>query len=133
MRFALVAAFLSLALLLGGDSADAAGKKKKNKAASLLSGAIVSVEPSAADPNVGKVTIKTKANKKKATESKEVTFQVTKTTTVEQVTGKKGEVKTSPAYFRDLKAGTMVTARVGPGNQAEARSLQVRAGKKKNN
>jgi hypothetical protein len=132
MRLALVAAILGL-LLLVTSGVEAGGKKKAKKKGAVLKGSIVSVQPSTTDAGVGSVVIKTAANKKKGTTGMEVTVNVSKKTTFERVSGKKGQKQTNQAAFTDVGRGAQVVIHTAPGRQGEAQSVQIMKSKKKKN
>jgi hypothetical protein len=126
MRFALAVVALSLTLFLVSGSADAAAKKKKK--ASVVAGTVVSV-----DSGAGKVTVKTKGNKKKMTPGEEVTVSITKDTKIERVQGKKGSQQRTTAALSDVKQGSAILVRTNAGTQREAASVEIKGKKKKKN
>jgi hypothetical protein len=120
-------AALGLALLVGGEATAAAKKKKKN---SVVAGSVLSVQAEA--DGSGKITVKTKANKKKMTEGKEVTVSIPKDAKIERVTGKKGAQQRNTGTFSDVRTGSSVVIHTAPGSANQAASLEIKKGKKKN-
>src|SRR5262245_60733441 len=121
MRFVIAATVLSLVLLVGAD-AEAGAQKKKKKG--MLIGSVVSVQADA-----GKITLKTKGDKKKMTPGEEVTVSVSKETKIERIKGKKGSEQRSTATLSDVRQGAKIRVRTSKGAPREAQAIEIK-GKK---
>ncbi len=124
MRLASLVVALSLILLLIAGTSDAGGAKKKAK---KLKGTIVSVEATANSTDSGFITVKTG---KKGAQGTELKIEVTSSTKIESVKGKKGDKQSSPATFSDLAMGKKVLIYRSPGSETQAASIAIIAGKK---
>lgn len=117
---------VALTILFGAGAAEAA-KKKKAKA---IQAAIVTVD-AGREAGTGSLTIKEKAKKKNNVAAAERKIQVTKTTKVEKIVGKKKDKKTEAASFSDLQGGKQVTVTLRAGTTDQAERIQISAKKKK--
>jgi hypothetical protein len=124
---------LGLVFAVASDSLAAKAKKKKQAG---LTGVVTAVEPGKdSNKDGGTVTIKTFAGKKKAnaaTNGEEKKFLVTKGTTIEKVSGKKGQQETKTATFADIQNGARVVVTLKTGVEGSpAEKVQILEGKKK--
>ncbi|HZT81300.1 MAG TPA: hypothetical protein VFA26_13815 [Gemmataceae bacterium] len=127
MRTLRVALVLTVALALAAAASAAPGNAKgkgKGKKGHGVHGVVAKVDN---DGNHGTITVKVKA--KKGGTAAEKTFKVTKGTTFQRVSGKKGEKQTGSAVFADVKAGERV-AIVARGDVAEKVTITGKAKKK---
>jgi len=132
MRLLRTAAALLVVLALAatasaGDKAKKAGKKK---AAKPVQGLVVDFKKDEGK-DTGTVTVKLVKGKKKGGDSGEAmqkTFTITDTTKFEQISGKKGNVETKSAGFKDLAKDQKVTI-TAKGDTVE--SVKITAAKKK--
>lgn len=126
---------LVLALTITAEASAAKAKKKKN---SGLEGIVTAIESGTEEKkDTGTITLKVVAGKKKknaapAGNEPEKKIQVTKETTFEKVSGKKGQQEAKPASFSDLQKDSRVriTTKAGT-DSAKADKVQIVDGKKK--
>jgi hypothetical protein len=124
MRFAVAVSVVCLMLCAAATSEAGAQKKKKK---GLLIGSVVSVQADA-----GKITLKTKANKKKMTPGEEVTVSVGKDTKIERIKGKKGSEQRSTASLADVRPGAKIRVRTSRAAPRQAQAIEIKGKKKKN-
>jgi len=129
---------LVVALTITADASAAKAKKKKKN--SGLEGVVTAIESGSDDKkDTGTITVKMVAGKKKkknaapAGDAAEKKIQVTKESTFEKVSGKKGQLDTKPASFSDLQKNGQVRVTLKAGTQPDtAEKVQlVDSGKKK--
>jgi hypothetical protein len=125
---------LGVALSLLGSTAEAAKAKGKKKKEHALHGKVefVKLENKESDKgkDIGSITIKIHAKKKKGIPAKDETFRLAASTKVERVKGKKGDRTTETVTLAELKAGEHVHLLAKDG---EAKEIKImKKGKKKN-
>jgi hypothetical protein len=125
---------LGLSLSLLGSTADAAKAKAKKKDKALHGKVeVVKLEKDkeSEGKEIGSITIKIHAKKKKGIPAKEETIRLAAGTKVEKVKGKKGSAET--ATLSDLKPGEHVHVLLAKDGEAKEIKIVAKKGKKKSN
>jgi hypothetical protein len=123
---------LALSLMGSAEAAKAKAKKKKEHAHhGVVEVVKLEKDKESEGKEVGSITIKVHAKKKKGVEAKEEKFRLADYTKVERVAGKKGSKTAETVTLSSLKPGEHVHILAKDGEAKEIKIVAKKKGKKK--